>query len=105
MNCPTCRRPLPAALYAEMSSVLLTTTKAARILGLSASTVLRAIQAGKIKSRKTPGGHHRVTMGDVQGFFGGSVQAHFERKMKDPAFKRIYERESKKIAREYRAAR
>src|SRR3990167_1419099 len=105
MNCPTCRRPLPAALYAEMSSVLLTTTKAARILGLSTSTVLRAIQAGKLKSRKTPGGHHRVTMSDVEGLFGVSVQSHFERKMKDPAFKRIYERESKKIAREYRAAR
>lgn len=43
----------------------LTTTQAAAIVGLSPSTVLRAIKDGKLKAWATPGGHWRVALADV----------------------------------------
>jgi len=43
-----------------------TTTEAARILRVSTQTIRNYIHAGKIKSYKTPGGHHRVSKDDLQ---------------------------------------
>lgn len=46
-----------------------TTTRAAELIGgMSASTIYRAVQKGKIKSFRTPGGHYRVSVADVQAF-------------------------------------
>jgi molybdopterin-binding protein len=39
---------------------LLTAREAARILGISYPTIKQWILTGKLKTRKTPGGHHRV---------------------------------------------
>lgn len=47
-----------------------TTSKAAKLLGLSPSTVLRAIEHGQIQAWKTPGGHNRVVLSDVQNAVG-----------------------------------
>jgi excisionase family DNA binding protein len=38
----------------------LTTTEAARLLSVSADTVLKWVRAGKIQSYRTPGGHFRI---------------------------------------------
>lgn len=43
---------------------------AARAVGLSASTLARAVRAGKVRSWQTPGGHHRVLLEDVQKLVG-----------------------------------
>jgi molybdopterin-binding protein len=42
------------------AEVLLTPRQAAAEIGVSYATVKQWILAGKLKSRKTPGGHHRV---------------------------------------------
>ncbi len=42
------------------SDVLLTPREAAATLGVSYATIKQWILAGKVKTRKTPGGHHRV---------------------------------------------
>lgn len=42
------------------SDVLLTPREAAAALGVSYATIKQWILAGKVKTRKTPGGHHRV---------------------------------------------
>ncbi len=42
------------------TDVLLTPREAATALGVSYATVKQWILAGKLKTRKTPGGHHRV---------------------------------------------
>lgn len=49
----------------------MTTTSAAKVCGVSSSTLLRAVKARKIKASKTPGGHYRVTLADVRAFMGG----------------------------------
>lgn len=51
----------------------ITAPKAAKMTGLSASTVLRAIKAGQLPARATPGGHYRVTLAAVQALFGEVV--------------------------------
>jgi len=43
-----------------------TTTEAAKILRVSTQTVRNYIYSGKIKSYRTPGGHHRVSKDDLQ---------------------------------------
>ena len=43
-----------------------TTTEAAKILRVSTQTVRNYIYSGKIKSYRTPGGHHRVSKEDLQ---------------------------------------
>ncbi len=47
------------------SSNLLTPREAARSLGVSYPTLKHWILAGKIKSVKTPGGHHRIPIGEL----------------------------------------
>ena len=39
---------------------MLTPREAARLLGISYPTIKQWILAGKLKTRKTPGGHHRI---------------------------------------------
>ena len=43
-----------------------TTTEAARILRVSTQTIRNYIYSGKMKSYRTPGGHHRVSKDDLQ---------------------------------------
>jgi excisionase family DNA binding protein len=51
----------------DMETVLFyTTTEAARILRVSNQTIRNYIYSGKIKSYRTPGGHHRVSKDDLQ---------------------------------------
>ena len=51
----------------DMETVLFyTTTEAARILRVSTQTIRNYIYSGKIKSYRTPGGHHRVSKDDLQ---------------------------------------
>src|SRR5580692_6269009 len=45
------------------AEALLTPREAAATIGVSYATVKQWILAGKLKSRKTPGGHHRVPQG------------------------------------------
>lgn len=49
---------------------MLTTTEAAKRERVSPSTMLRAVQAGKVKSFRTPGGHYRV---DPRSLKGGEI--------------------------------
>jgi excisionase family DNA binding protein len=43
-----------------------TTMEAAKILRVSTQTIRNYIYSGKIKSYRTPGGHHRVSKDDLQ---------------------------------------
>jgi excisionase family DNA binding protein len=43
-----------------------TTSEAARILRVSTQTIRNYIYSGKMKSYRTPGGHHRVSKEDLQ---------------------------------------
>ncbi|MGE5309276.1 MAG: helix-turn-helix domain-containing protein [Deltaproteobacteria bacterium] len=40
--------------------MFLTTSQAAKLLNVSVSTLKKFIYLGKIKTLKTPGGHHRI---------------------------------------------
>src|SRR6185437_15759561 len=48
---------------------LLTPREAAHILGISYPTIKNWILSGKLKTARTPGGHHRVTFGSLKPFF------------------------------------
>jgi len=50
----------------------LTTSQAAKLLSVSADTVLKWVKAGKIKSNRTLGGHFRIPLTEVE-IFNGSV--------------------------------
>jgi molybdopterin-binding protein len=47
---------------------MLTPREAARILGISYPTIKNWILTGKLKTIKTPGGHHRVAYASLKGF-------------------------------------
>ena len=47
----------------------MTTTQAARAVHVSPSTILRAVQAGKLRGFATPGGHFRLDAKAVLQFF------------------------------------
>ena len=47
---------------------LLTPREASRMLGISYPTVKKWILEGKLKTIKTPGGHHRLTMASLRPF-------------------------------------
>jgi molybdopterin-binding protein len=47
---------------------LLTPREASRILGISYPTVKKWILEGKLKTAKTPGGHHRLTLASLKPF-------------------------------------
>ena len=44
----------------KSSETFLTTSQAAKMLNISVSTLKKFIYAGKIRTLKTPGGHHRI---------------------------------------------
>lgn len=46
----------------------LTTTRLAELAGVHQTTILKAVQAGKIAARKTPGGHFRITPEEAAAF-------------------------------------
>jgi len=47
---------------------LLTPRDAARLIGVSYSTIKQWILTGKLKTVKTPGGHHRITQASLRPF-------------------------------------
>jgi molybdopterin-binding protein len=47
---------------------MLTPREASRILGISYPTIKNWILSGKLKTLKTPGGHHRVSFGSLKPF-------------------------------------
>ena len=53
---------------------LLAPREAANILGISYPTLKQWIYRGKLKSVKTPGGHHRVPESEIDRFFPQKLQ-------------------------------
>ena len=49
----------------QRSSVFLTSVQASQLLNISVNTLKKYIQQGKIKTVKTPGGHHRYLKKDL----------------------------------------
>jgi molybdopterin-binding protein len=47
---------------------MLTPREAARLIGISYSTIKQWILSGKLKTKKTPGGHHRIAESVLQPF-------------------------------------
>ena len=47
---------------------LVSTREAAKILGVTVQTIKNYIYRGKMKSYKTPGGHHRIHREDIKDF-------------------------------------
>jgi excisionase family DNA binding protein len=45
---------------------LIKTRQAAQLLGVTVQTIKNYIYSGKLKSHKTPGGHHRLLVSDLQ---------------------------------------
>ena len=54
----------------DKKDVLLTVKQAAFFLNLSVLTIKNYIYAGKLKSVKTPGGHHRIRISDLSASIG-----------------------------------
>ena len=51
---------------ARHSRDLIKTKQAAHLLGVTVQTIKNYIYLGKLKSYKTPGGHHRILISDLQ---------------------------------------
>jgi excisionase family DNA binding protein len=51
---------------ARHSTDLIKTKQAAHLLGVTVQTIKNYIYLGKLKSYKTPGGHHRILISDLQ---------------------------------------
>jgi excisionase family DNA binding protein len=56
------------AQFESMENDVLTTTEAARLMGVSVRTAQLLIEGGTLRSWKTPGGHRRVYRADVLAF-------------------------------------
>jgi excisionase family DNA binding protein len=56
-----------------MADDVLTTTEAAKLLGISVRTAQLMIEGGKLPSWKTPGGHRRVLRSDVEAILPGAA--------------------------------
>jgi len=52
-----------------------TTQEAARILGLSVSSVQQLVESGAIRAWKTPGGHRRIPLAEVRAYMAASAPA------------------------------
>lgn len=52
-------------MKSDATSLFLTTAQAAKFLNVSLSTFKKYIYLGKIKTLKTPGGHHRILKKDL----------------------------------------
>jgi len=59
----------------QMEKDILTTTQAARLLGVSVRTAQLLIEGGSLPSWKTPGGHRRVHRSDVAALMAGGAPA------------------------------
>jgi excisionase family DNA binding protein len=59
-----------AAHLMPMEDEVLTTTEAAKLIGISVRTAQLMIESGRLPSWKTPGGHRRVRLADVQALLG-----------------------------------
>ena len=55
----------PMRLFEDLDPDTLSVSEAARLLRISAATIRRMAETGRIKSRKTPGGHRRFARKDV----------------------------------------
>ena len=51
--------------HPESDAVFLTSAQASQFLNISVSTLKKYIHQGKIKTLKTPGGHHRFLKDDL----------------------------------------
>jgi excisionase family DNA binding protein len=49
----------------NLEQVFLTSTQAAELLNISLVTLKKYISLGKIRTIKTPGGHHRINKQDL----------------------------------------
>ncbi|HOY08973.1 MAG TPA: helix-turn-helix domain-containing protein [Candidatus Omnitrophota bacterium] len=49
----------------EKKDIFLTSAQAAEFLNISLGTLKKLIQQGRVKSFKTPGGHHRINKRDL----------------------------------------
>ncbi|MCK5013597.1 MAG: helix-turn-helix domain-containing protein [Candidatus Omnitrophica bacterium] len=49
----------------QRDEIFLTSTQASQLLNISVSTLKKYIRQGKIKTLKTPGGHHRFLKNDL----------------------------------------
>lgn len=53
----------------DIAGLPIPVTTAAQIRAVHRETLLRAIRSGRLRSYPTPGGHHRVTLADVNEAF------------------------------------
>jgi len=53
----------------DMNEKLLTMTEAARRMGISTVTLYRAVEKGKVKAIKTPGGVRRIPESEVDRYW------------------------------------
>ena len=65
----------------DADSEIVTTAKAADLLGVAVSTVQKWVELGKLESWKTPGGHRRIPLASILGVLhpddgGASVSGH-----------------------------
>ncbi|MEA3369431.1 MAG: HD domain-containing protein [Candidatus Ratteibacteria bacterium] len=58
----------------DRKDAFLTVKQAASVLNLSVPTIKNYIYSGKLKSVKTPGGHHRIRMSDLSASVGINLQ-------------------------------
>jgi len=49
----------------QRNDIFLTSTQASQLLNVSVTTLKKYIKRGKIKTLKTPGGHHRFLKEDL----------------------------------------
>jgi molybdopterin-binding protein len=56
-----------------MTTVLYKPVEAARMLGISYATIKQWILSGRLKTVKTPGGHHRISEGALKPFLKQDV--------------------------------
>lgn len=50
----------------------LTTSEAARLMGVHPSSISRWINSGRIRALTTPGGHRRIPLGEIEGFLSAA---------------------------------
>ncbi|MBD3258743.1 helix-turn-helix domain-containing protein [candidate division GN15 bacterium] len=78
-----------------MTKKYLTTTEAARILSVSADTVLKWVRAGKLASYRTPGGHCRILPEAIDSMVPGGKASAEVAVQPTPAFEYCWEYNAK----------
>jgi len=59
-----------------MTKEYLTTFEAAKIMSVTPDAVLKWIKSGKLKARRTPGGHHRIAKKNIDELLDISQKTH-----------------------------